>query len=59
MKTVLVNEQGYISLLDLIKGTDVNKKDVYFYDIFKNKNGTLTILLFDKNKNQIKVKEKK
>lgn len=59
MRTVHVDEEGRINISDLLEGTNVFPEEVYFYHLNKKDDGTLQIVLFDENKKQIKVKEKK
>lgn len=49
------NDKGeaYFDLEEILKGTNVNIKDVHSYKILEDKSGQITLVLFDKDENQI------
>ena len=63
MKTVKVKKdkktgEQYLDLKQVLKGTNITLKDVIFYQM-EEKDGIITLKLYDKDKKQLVVKDEK
>jgi len=56
-----VNEEGekVLDLEAIVAGTNINIEDVAFYKLYEESEGSLVLLLFDKDKKQLKVEDEK